>query len=127
MYIFSVFMNIQDLHGEYEPVKTQLKDRTNPLFLSHCTNLLLCSHIACCSRRQKACCKCPCHSNSLGCMLRSMCCANVLLSFGAFCIGLMILFTYPFYFGSDSPIDIILTPIGLVFVLEIDNWMYTNT
>ena len=49
---------------------------------------------------------------------------NFLLSIGAYCLGFVVLFSYPFYFGVESPIDIILTPIGLVFVLEMDNWAY---
>ena len=42
----------------------------------------------------------------------------------AFLLGFCVLVTYPYYFGIEAPVEIILTPIGLVFVLEIDNWMY---
>lgn len=49
---------------------------------------------------------------------------NLFLSVLAFLIGLIILIVYPIYFGIVSPIDVILTPIGLVFVLEMDNWLF---
>ena len=49
---------------------------------------------------------------------------NILLSTGAYVLGFVLLFVYPLYFGIGSPIDVILAPIGLVFVLEIDNWAY---
>ena len=49
---------------------------------------------------------------------------NTLLSLGAYGLGFGILVGYPFYQGIESTIEIILTPIGLVFVLEIDNWVY---
>ena len=62
--------------------------------------------------------------STLSCLLYWMAWLNVLLSMGAFATGFVILFSYPFYFGIASPIEIILTPIGLVFILEIDNWMF---
>ena len=49
---------------------------------------------------------------------------NICLSLAAYATGFVILFSYPVYFGIGSPADIILTPIGLVFILEIDNWAY---
>ena len=57
-------------------------------------------------------------------LLRIMAWANVSLSLGAGALGFVVLFAYPIYFGIESPIDIILTPIGLVFVLEMDNWTF---
>ena len=62
--------------------------------------------------------------STLSCLLYWMAWLNVILSMGAFGIGFVVLFSYPYYFGIATPIEIILTPIGLVFVLEIDNWMF---
>ena len=49
---------------------------------------------------------------------------NTILSLFAFSVGFCLLLTYPYYRGIDSSLEVILTPLGLVFVLEIDNWMY---
>ena len=42
----------------------------------------------------------------------------------AFLLGFCVIVTYPYYFRLEAPIQIILTPIGLIFALEIDNWMF---
>ena len=49
---------------------------------------------------------------------------NTFLSMFAFILGFWILITYPWYRDIDESIEIILTPLSLVFVLEIDNWMF---
>ena len=49
---------------------------------------------------------------------------NLFLSLSAFALGFVVLFAYPFYAGIDRPIDIILTPIALAFICEIDNWLF---
>ena len=60
----------------------------------------------------------------MSCLLYIMAWLNTVLSMGTYGIGFVVLFSYPYYFGIENPIEIILTPIGLVFVLEIDNWMF---
>ena len=62
--------------------------------------------------------------NDLSCALRTIARLNTFLSMGAFVIGFVIIFSYPMVFGIDSPVDIILTPVGLVFILEVDNWIF---
>jgi len=66
---------------------------------------------------------CRCKCSSMSCLLYTMAWLNTILSLAAFGLGFWILGTYPAFFGIESPVDIILTPVGLVFVLEIDNWV----
>ena len=62
--------------------------------------------------------------NELSCALRTMARFNIFLSMSAFLTGIVIIFTYPTVFGIDTSVDIILTPISLVFILEVDNWSF---
>ena len=62
--------------------------------------------------------------SSFSCLLYAMGWFNLLLATGAYTFGFILLFGYPVYFAIESPIDIIIAPIGLVFVLEIDNWTF---
>eukprot|EP01083_Nonionella_stella_P096799 272174_1 len=69
-------------------------------------------------------CNCSCRCSSIPCLLYGMAAANIILAVAAYYTGFVILYTYPLYFGIESPADIVLAPIGLVFILEIDNWAY---
>ena len=61
---------------------------------------------------------------SISCLLYWMAWLNTLLSGFAFSVGFYLLVSYPYFNGIDTISEIILTPIGLVFVLEIDNWVF---
>eukprot|EP01084_Bolivina_argentea_P311235 538703_1 len=62
----------------------------------------------------------------IGGFLRVMSWANVFLTAFAFFIGLWILSFYTFYFGIQNVNDIMLTPIGIVFILELDDWAFVG-
>eukprot|EP01083_Nonionella_stella_P217052 779451_1 len=55
-------------------------------------------------------CNCSCRCSSISCLLYSMAAANIILALAAYYTGFVILYTYPLFFGIESPVDIVLAP-----------------